>query len=129
MQPLSDKRQLFFASVASEIIVAGHMTMTGRFTASLTRTPMMPFPSKRDYLLEVRRAYREAGRDRKGQLLDDFSAFCGYHRKHAFSLMSKPLPSKWKRKKIRVRSRTYTQDCLEAVVAQLLRLWQRSLLA
>ena len=73
--------------------------------------------SKREYLLEVRRAYRAARKQRKGQLLDDFCAFTGYHRKYALSLINGNLPPRWKRKKVRVRARTFTQDSLDTVIA------------
>jgi hypothetical protein len=74
---------------------------------------MMSKISKREYLFEVKKKYWKTAKGRKGQLLDDFCAFTGYHRKYATSLLNKPLPKKWKRYK--PRAKYYDQPVIDAL--------------
>jgi len=46
---------------------------------------------RRSYLLTVRPRYLKAGRAEKVQILNEFCAVCGYHRKYATNLMNKPV--------------------------------------
>jgi hypothetical protein len=74
---------------------------------------MMSKLSKREYLVEVKKRYWKAKKSRKSQLLDDFCAFTGYHRKYATELLGKPLPKKWKRYK--PRQKYYDQPVIDAL--------------
>jgi hypothetical protein len=46
---------------------------------------------KRAYLEAIRRRYRNAGRAKKTQILDEFCAVCGYNRKYAVRILRKKL--------------------------------------
>jgi hypothetical protein len=48
--------------------------------------------SKREYVQAIYQRYRRAGRPDKGQILDEFCAVTGYHRKHAIRLLNGPAP-------------------------------------
>lgn len=74
---------------------------------------MMSKISKREYLIEVKKKYWKSTKKRKSQLLDDFCAFTGYHRKYATGLLTKPLPKKWKRYKPRIKY--YDQSVIDAL--------------
>lgn len=74
---------------------------------------MMSKISKREYLIEVKKKYWKAKKRRKGQLLDDFCAFAGYHRQYAIGLLNNPLPAKWKRYK--QRARYYNQPVIDVL--------------
>jgi len=45
--------------------------------------------SKQEYLLAIRRRYRQATKRNKKQILDEFCKVCGHHRKHAIRLLNK----------------------------------------
>ena len=45
--------------------------------------------SKREYLLAIRRRYKQANKGEKKQILDEFCQVCGHHRKHAIRLLNK----------------------------------------
>jgi len=49
--------------------------------------------SKREYLEQIRNRYQRAGRRYKTQILYEFCANCGYHRKHAIRLLNRPVSS------------------------------------
>ncbi|HTY87326.1 MAG TPA: hypothetical protein VMB80_07665 [Candidatus Acidoferrum sp.] len=51
----------------------------------------MSLPSKREYLTKIHGRYQRAGREHKSRILDEFCAICGYHRKAALRLLSRPL--------------------------------------
>ncbi len=53
--------------------------------------------SKYEYLRELWPKYRTAGKAQKGQLLNDFCEFTGYHRKYAMALLAAPLRAPKKR--------------------------------
>ena len=74
---------------------------------------MMSKITKREYLFEVKKKYWKATKSRKGQLLDDFCTFTGYHRKYATELLNNPLPKKWKRYK--PRAKYYDQPVIDAL--------------
>lgn len=74
---------------------------------------MMSKISKREYLVEVKKKYWKSGKGRKGQLLDDFCTFTGYHRKYATNLLNKHIPKKWKRYK--PRAKYYDQPVVNAL--------------
>lgn len=78
---------------------------------------MMNKMSKREYLVELKKKYRKAKKKKRGQFLDDFCDFTGHNRKYAMDLLNKPLKSKWKHPKVRLK--VYDQEVIEA----LLRLW------
>jgi len=44
--------------------------------------------TKLEYLAAIFQRYLKAGRERKTQILNEFCAICGYHRKHAIRLLS-----------------------------------------
>jgi hypothetical protein len=44
--------------------------------------------SKREYLTAIRQRYRQASREEKGLILQEFCAVCRYHRKHAIRLLN-----------------------------------------
>jgi len=69
--------------------------------------------SKREYLIELKKKYRKAGKKQKGQLLNDFCDFTQYKRKSALRLVNNPLPPKWKR--IRTREKKYDQETIKAL--------------
>lgn len=44
--------------------------------------------ARREYLARIKSRYRKASRKAKKQILDEFCAVCGYHRKHAIRLLN-----------------------------------------
>lgn len=75
---------------------------------------MMCIMSKREYLIELKKKYWKASKKKKGQLLDDFCDFTGYHRKAALRLVNTKLPGKWKRYK--KRQKQYDQPIIDALL-------------
>ena len=59
--------------------------------------------SKREYVEAIFLRYKKASRKEKTTILDQFFTVCGYHRKHAISLLrefkrfTKPKGKKWGR--------------------------------
>lgn len=51
----------------------------------------MGIQSRREYLQTIIARYQRVGRKFKSKILDEFSAVCGYHRKHALRLL-RPTP-------------------------------------
>lgn len=45
--------------------------------------------AKKQYLLAIRARYRQAGKKKKGRILDEFCAVCGYERKYAIRLLNR----------------------------------------
>ncbi len=43
--------------------------------------------SKREYIQAIVQRYQQASRTEKSRLLDECCAICGYHRKHAITLL------------------------------------------
>ena len=50
----------------------------------------MSLPSRKEYLEKIRGRYVRAGRVHKSRILDEFCENCGYHRKHAVRLLTRP---------------------------------------
>ena len=80
--------------------------------------------SKREYLLEVKKKYRQAPRAVKTQLLDDFCEFTKYHRKYALELLNKPISKLWKRYdgSKRQKEKKYNQPVIDALLV----IWRAS---
>ncbi len=78
--------------------------------------------SKREYLRSVYERYRRAGRTEKTAMLEEFCQVCGYNRKYAIWLLSRPLPKPPARRRVTVRSATYSK----ASIATLAKVWQAS---
>lgn len=55
--------------------------------------------SKWEYLKAIYMRYQKAPRSERKQILDEFCATCGYHRKHAIRLLNGPPPERLPRKK------------------------------
>jgi hypothetical protein len=55
---------------------------------------MMRLRAKEEYLRAVHGRYRQASREAKGQILDEFCAATGYHRKSALRLLHGPPPGR-----------------------------------
>ena len=72
--------------------------------------------SKWEYLKAIYLRYQKAARSERKQILDEFSATCGYHRKHAIRLLNGPLPEKQPRAKGR-RPRVYDPGLLRILSA------------
>jgi hypothetical protein len=53
---------------------------------------MMSARAKWEYLRAIYARYRQAPRETKGQILDEFCASTGYHRKAALRLLNGPPP-------------------------------------
>lgn len=62
--------------------------------------------SKWEYLIAIYSRYRQASPATRQQILDEFCATCGYHRKHAIRLLNGPPPQK-SPKSVRARTPTY----------------------
>jgi hypothetical protein len=54
---------------------------------------MMSAPAKWEYLKAIHARYRQATREGKGRILDEFCQTTGYHRKYALRLRNGPPPS------------------------------------
>lgn len=78
--------------------------------------------SKREYLRSIHERYRHGGRTEKTAMLEEFCKVCGYNRKYAIWLLSRPLPKAGARRRVTVRSATYTK----ASIAILAKVWQAS---
>lgn len=78
--------------------------------------------SKREYLRSIYERYRHGGRLEKTAMLEEFCQVCGYNRKYAIWLLSRPLPKPPARKRVSVRSATYSK----ASIATLAKVWEAS---
>ena len=58
--------------------------------------------SKREYLQSIYARYRQSSRAEKQAILDEFMQVCGYHRKYAIWLLSRPLPSRFLKKSLQM---------------------------
>jgi hypothetical protein len=79
--------------------------------------------AKRSYLEEIYGRYHKATRVNKAKILDEFCAVCGYHRKHAIRLLSKPLYRHRKRKQVSSRGRKAVYQN-ETVLSPIKRIWE-----
>jgi len=59
----------------------------------VTHTPNLSLSAKRESLTRIHGRYQRAGRPHKTRILDEFCATCGYHRKAALRLLTRPLPT------------------------------------
>ena len=74
----------------------------------------MSFQARRELLAQVAPRYREASRNKRSLILDEFVASTGYARKYAIRLLSRPIvPSGWRIR--RTRERRYGEALQEAL--------------
>ena len=78
--------------------------------------------SKREYLQSIYKRYRQGGRTEKTAMLEEFCKVCGYNRKYAIWLLSRPLPKAAAKRRVTVRSVTYSR----ASITMLAKVWQAS---
>jgi hypothetical protein len=78
--------------------------------------------TKREYLRSIHRRYRQAKRKEKTAMLEEFCKVCGYNRKYAIWLLSRPLSNAAPRRVVSRRSATYSQ----ASIGVLSRVWEAS---
>jgi len=71
--------------------------------------------SKRDLLCAVYPRYREATREQRSAILDEFCAATGYHRKYAIALLNGPLEEVSLPARRRRRSPTYSEQTIEVL--------------
>jgi len=71
--------------------------------------------SKRDLLCAVYPRYREASREQRSAILDEFCAATGYHRKYAIALLNGPLEEVSLPARRRRRSPTYSEQTIEVL--------------
>jgi hypothetical protein len=74
--------------------------------------------SKRDYLQSIYARYRKSTRAEKQTILDEFLQVCGYHRKYAIWLLSRPPSSGSRPRRISTRAAVYSEAAID-VLAQL----------
>jgi hypothetical protein len=77
---------------------------------------MMSLRAKEEYLRAVHGRYRQAPRAAKGQILDEFCASTGYHRKSALRLLHGPPPGRVRPRRRR-RAATYGVPVIQALTA------------
>jgi len=77
---------------------------------------MMSVRAKWEYLRAIHGRYRQAPREAKGQILDEFCATTGYHRKSALRLLHGPPPGR-ARPRRRGRAVTYGAAGIQALTA------------
>ena len=78
--------------------------------------------TKREYLRSIHERYRQGRRKQKTAMLEEFCRVCGYNRKYAIWLLSRPLSNAVARKPLTRRSATYNK----ASIALLAKVWQAS---
>src|ERR1700739_131464 len=78
--------------------------------------------TKREYLRSIHDRYRRAGRAEKTSMLEEFCKVCGYNRKYAIWLLSRPLAKPTERRRVSVRAATYSQ----ASMLTLAKVWEAS---
>jgi hypothetical protein len=78
--------------------------------------------SKREYLRSIHERYRQGRRTEKTAMLEEFCKVCGYNRKYAIWLLSRPLSKASARRRVSVRSATYSK----ASIAMLAKVWEAS---
>lgn len=80
--------------------------------------------SKREYLHEVNERYKEAGKEGKKKILDEFCMVCSYHRKYAIKLLNQSsTPENYKPRKRAGRKKKYHT---EGVINFLKTLWKKT---
>jgi hypothetical protein len=78
--------------------------------------------SKREYLRSIYERYRRGQRTEKSTMLEEFCKVCGYNRKYAIWLLSRPLPKAGARRRASVRSASYSKPA----IAILAKVWEAS---
>jgi hypothetical protein len=78
--------------------------------------------SKREYLRSIYKRYRQGRRTEKSAMLEEFCKVCGYNRKYAIWLLSRPLPNAAVRRGVTPRSVTYSK----ASIRTLAKVWEAS---
>ncbi len=78
--------------------------------------------SKREYLRSIYERYRQARRTEKTAMLEEFCNVCGYNRKYAIWLLSRPLPKGGVRRRATVRSVIYSQTSIKTLA----KVWEAS---
>jgi len=77
--------------------------------------------SKREYLRSIYERYRGGRRTEKTAMLEEFCKVCGYNRKYAIGLLSRPLKARVPRRPT-PRSATYSK----ASIVTLAKVWEAS---
>jgi hypothetical protein len=78
--------------------------------------------SKREYLRSIYARYRQGRRPEKTAMLEEFCKVCGYNRKYAIWLLSRPLSNAAARRAVTRRSATYSK----ASITVLAKVWEAS---
>jgi len=78
--------------------------------------------SKREYRRSIHKRYRQGTRKEKTAMLEEFCRVCGYNRKYAIWLLSRPLPNAATRRAVTQRSATYSK----ASIKVLAKVWEAS---
>ena len=78
--------------------------------------------SKREYLRSIHERYRQGRRTEKAAMLEEFCRVCGYNRKYAIWLLSRPLSNAATRRTVTQRSATYSK----ASIKVLAKVWEAS---
>ena len=78
--------------------------------------------SKREYLRSIHERYRRARRAEKTAMLEQFCKVCGYNRKYAIWLLSRPLRQAGLRRRVTRRSAIYSK----ASIVTLAKVWEAS---
>lgn len=75
--------------------------------------------TKRDMVCAIYPRYHKASRERKSEILDEFCATAGYHRKYAICLLNRPVQDS-----ARLRPRRREQTYSEEVIGVLAKIWE-----
>jgi hypothetical protein len=78
--------------------------------------------SKREYRRSIHKRYRHGSRKEKTAMLEEFCKVCGYNRKYAIWLLSRPLSNAAPRRAVTQRSATYSK----ASIKVLAKVWEAS---
>src|SRR5437870_11397770 len=78
--------------------------------------------SRREYLRSIYERYRGGRRTEKAAMLEEFCRVCGYNRKYAIWLLSRPLSNAATRRTVTPRSATYSK----ASIKVLAKVWEAS---
>ena len=74
---------------------------------------------RREYLRAIHARYQRSKAEAKGKILDEFCSVCGYHRKYAIRLLSRPRPEARPGPR-RSRGPSYGRPAIEAMA----KLWE-----
>lgn len=85
-------------------------------------TDGMARQSKQEYLRTMHPRYRQAKRAEETLMLDEFTQVCGYHRKYALWLLSRPLAEPPHPRRVTRRPTRYS----EAMIRVLAQVWEAS---